>query len=106
MHDGARLAADSPPVGAAAARVHARGQTLYTYLANNMESFLDHGRRFRSGLPISSSRAEGLVNEFASARMGKRRRMRWPPKGAHRVAVTRVPMLDVRLTVANSKRTT
>jgi hypothetical protein len=30
--------------------------------------------------------------------------MRWSPKGAHRVAVTRAAVLDSRLTVANRKR--
>ena len=103
MHDRARLAAEPLAVRAAAARVQARCQTLYTYLANNMESLVDYGRRNRSGLPISSSRAEGSVGDIANARMGKRRRMRWSPKGAHRVAVTRAAVLDGRLTGANSK---
>jgi hypothetical protein len=34
----------------------------------------------------------------------ERRRMRWSPRGAHRVAVTRAAVLDGRLTVANRKR--
>lgn len=55
------------------------------------------------GLPISSDRAERSVDDIANARMGKRRRMRWSPKGAHRVAVTRAAVLDGRLTVANRK---
>ena len=103
MHDCARLAAEPPAVRAAAARVQARCETLYIYLANNMESLLDYGRRYRSGLPISSSRAEGSVDDIANTRMGKRRRMRWSPKGAHRVAVTRAAVLDGRLTVVNSR---
>jgi hypothetical protein len=103
MHDCARLAGESLAVQAAAARVQARCETLYIYLANNIESLVDYGRRYRSGLPISSSRAEGSVDDIANARMGKRRRMRWSPKGAHRVAVTRAAVLDGRLTVANSK---
>ena len=104
MHDCARVAAEPLAVRAAAARVLARCETLYTYLANNMESLVGYGRQYHSGLPISSSRAEGSVDNIANARMGKRRRMRWSPKGAHRVAVTRAAVLDGRLTVPNSKR--
>jgi hypothetical protein len=33
--------------------------------------------------------------------MGKRRRMRWSPKGAHNAAVTRAAVLDGRLTVSH-----
>jgi hypothetical protein len=102
--DCARLEAEPLAVNTAAARVLAPCQTLYTYLANNMESLVDYGRRYRSGLPISSSRAEGSVDDIANARMGKRKRMRWSPKGAHRVAVARAAVLDGRLTVENSKR--
>jgi hypothetical protein len=36
--------------------------------------------------------------------MGKSRRMRWSARGAHRVAVTRVAVLDGRLTVEDRKR--
>lgn len=104
MHDCTRLAEEPLAVRTAAARVQARCETLYTYLANNMESLVDYGRRYLSGLPISSSRAEGSVDDIANARMGKRRRMRWSPKGAHRVAVTKAAVLDGRLTVANRKR--
>lgn len=99
-----RLAAEPWAARAAAARVQARCQTLYTYLANNIESLVDYGRRHRSGLPISSFRAEGSVDDIVNARMGKRRRMRWSTKGAHRVAVTRAAVLDFRLTVTHSKR--
>ena len=103
MHDCARLAEEPLAVRAAAARVQVRCETLYTYLANNIESLADYGRRYRSGLPISSARAEGSGDDIANARMGKRRRMRWSPKGAHRVAVTRAAVLDGRLTVTNSR---
>jgi hypothetical protein len=81
MHDCTRLAEEPLAVRTAAARVQARCETLYTYLANKMESLVDYGRRYRNGLPISSSRAEGSVDDLANARMGKRRRMRWSPKG-------------------------
>ncbi len=97
------LEAEPLAVRSAAACVHARCQTLYAYLASNVESLVDYGRRYRSGLPISSSRAEGSVDDIANARMGKRRRMRWSPKGAHRVALTRTAVLDGRLKVTHSK---
>jgi hypothetical protein len=104
MHDCAGLAEEALSVCTAAARVQARCDTLYTYLANNMESLVGYGRRYRNGLPISSSRAEGSVDDIANARMGKRKRMRWSPKGDHRIAVTKAAVLDGLLTVANGKR--
>ena len=48
--------------------------------------------------------SEDSVDDIANARMGKRRWMRWSPKGAHRVTVTRAAVFDRRLTVENSKR--
>jgi hypothetical protein len=104
MVDCACVSAEPLVVRAAGARVQARGQTFFTYLANNIESIVDCGRRHRSGLPISSSRAEASVDDIANARTGKRRRMRWSPRGTHRVAVTIAAVLDGRLTVAHSKR--
>ena len=85
-------------------RVQARCRELYTYLANNMDSLTDYGRRYRNGLAVSSSRAEGCVDDIGNTRMGKRRRMRWSPKGAHRVAVVRAAVLDGRLTSAYHRR--
>lgn len=73
-----------------------------SYLTNNMGSLVNYGRRYRSGLPISISRAEGCVDDIGNARMGKRRRMRWSPRGAHNVAVTRAAVLDGRLSVSNT----
>jgi hypothetical protein len=60
----------------------------------------ERGHRYRNGLAISSSRAEGCVDDIGNTRMGKQRRMRWSPHGAHRVAVTRAAVLDGRLTVS------
>jgi hypothetical protein len=70
---------------------------LRRYLANNTGSLIDYGERFRSKLPISTSRAEGCVDEIANARMARKQRMRWSPQGAHRVAVVRAAVLDARL---------
>jgi hypothetical protein len=58
-----------------------------------------YGECYRSKLPISTSRAEGCVDEIANARMAKKQRMRWSPRGALRVAVFRAAVLDSRLSV-------
>jgi hypothetical protein len=70
---------------------------LRRYLANNVDSLIDYGARYRSKLPISTSRAEGCVDEIANARMAKKQRMRWSPPGAHCVATVRAAVLDGRL---------
>jgi hypothetical protein len=66
-------------------------------LANNPGSLIDHGERYRSKMPISTSRVEGCVDEIANARMAKKQRMRWSPRCAHRVAVVPAAVLDGRL---------
>ncbi len=95
-----RLRTETIEIRAAAKRVKARSQELYTYLSNNFDALANYGFRHRSGLAISSSRAEGCVDDIGNARMGKRRRMRWSPKGAHRVAITRAAVLDGRLSIS------
>lgn len=75
----------------------ARTMELRTYLENNHAAIVDYGRRRRNGKAVSTSRAEGLVNDIANSRMGKKRRMRWSPQGAHRVATVRAAVLDERL---------
>ena len=100
MVDCARLATDDRAATEAARRVQARCRDLYSYLANNIDNLTNYGCRHRRGLPISSSRAEGCVDDIANTRMGKRRRMRWSPRGAHRLAVVRATVLDGRLTGA------
>lgn len=84
MVDCARLATDDRVATEAARRVQARCRDLYSYIASNMDNLIDYGQRYRRGLPISSSRAEGCVDDIGNTRMGKRRRMRWSPRGAHR----------------------
>jgi hypothetical protein len=64
---------------------------------NNRGAIVSYHRRYHCDRPISTSRAEGCVDEIANARMGKRLRMRWSPRGAHRVAVVRAAVLDGRL---------
>jgi hypothetical protein len=73
---------------------------LRRYLANNTASLIDYGARYRSKLPISTSRAEGCVDEIANTRMAKKQRMRWSPQGAHRISVVRAAVLDGRLKVS------
>lgn len=70
---------------------------LRGYVQNNRTAIVSYHRRYHSDRPVSTSRAEGCVDEIANARMGKRRRMRWSPRGAHRVAVVRAAALDGRL---------
>jgi hypothetical protein len=48
---------------------------LRRYLANNTGSLIDYGTPHRSKLPISTSWAEGCVDEIANARMAKKQRM-------------------------------
>jgi hypothetical protein len=66
---------------------------LQRYLANNVDALMDYGARYRSKLPISTSRAEGCVDEIANVRMAKKQRMRWS-RGAHCVATVRAAVLD------------
>jgi hypothetical protein len=98
--DCGRLHAETKDLRDAVRRVKARCQELYSYLSNNFDALVNYGHRYRNGLAVSSSRAEGCVDDIGNTRMGKRRRMRWSPQGAHRVAITRAAVLDGRLTVS------
>lgn len=84
-------------ISEAALSAAARTMDLQTYLLHNLSALVDYGRRRRQGKAVSTSRAEGLVNEIANVRMGKKQRMRWSPRGAHRVATVRAAVLDGRL---------
>lgn len=81
----------------AALSAAARTMDLQTYMTHNLYALVNLGRRRRQGKAVSTSRAEGLVNEIANVRMGKKQRMRWSPRGAHRVATVRAAVLDGRL---------
>lgn len=98
--DSDRLSVETKDLRDIARHIKARCQELYTYLSNSFDALTDYGRRYRTGLAVSSSCAEGCVDDIGNARMGKRRRMRWSPKGAHRVAITRAAVLDGRLGVS------
>ena len=69
----------------------ARNMELKTYLEYNHSAVANYAHRRRQGKAVSTSRAEGLVNDIANVRMGKKQRMRWSPRGAHPVATVRPP---------------
>ena len=81
---------------ARAKRLLARCTELRSYIETNEGALIDYGQRYRAGKPISTSRAEGTVNQLVSARMNKRQQMRWSPQGAHRVLQVRAAVLDGR----------
>ena len=57
---------------------------------------IDYGPHHEAGKPISTSQAEGPVNQLVSARMNKRQQMRWLPCDTHRVLQVRAAVLDGR----------
>lgn len=88
---------NDPAMEAGARRLVARCTELQAYIETNEGALIDYGQRHRDGKPISTSRAEGTVNQLVSARMNKRQQMRWSPRGAHRVLQVRAAVLDGRL---------
>ena len=88
---------NDPATETRAKRLVARCTELRTYIETNEGALIDYGERYRAGKPISTSRAEGTVNQLVNARMNKRRQMRWSPQGAHRVLQVRAAVLDGRL---------
>ena len=87
---------NEPVAEATVRRLAARCAELRSYIENNEGALIDYGQRSRAGKPISTSRAEGTVNQLVNARMNKRRQMRWSPRGAHRVLQVRAAVLDGR----------
>ena len=87
---------NDPAMGAGVKRLVARCKELRAYIESNRDALIDYGQRHRAGKPISTSRAEGTVNQLVSARMNKHRQMRWSPRGAHRVLQVRAAVLDGR----------
>jgi len=88
---------NEPAAEAKVGRLVARCTELRSYIENNEGALIDYGQRYRAGKPISTSRAEGTVNQLVNARMNKRRPMRWSPRGAYRVLQVRAAVLDGRL---------
>jgi len=87
---------NEPGVEAKTRRLVARCTERRRAIENNEGALIDDGQRYRAGKPISTSRAEGAVNQLVSARMNKRLQMRWSPGGAHRVLQVRAAVLDGR----------
>ncbi len=87
---------NDPAMEARAKRLVARCTELRDYIESNEGALIGYGQRHRTGKPISTSRAEGTVNQLVNARMNKRRQMRWSPRGAHRVLQVRAAVLDGR----------
>ncbi len=87
---------NEPTIEARARRLVARCTELQAYIETNEGALIDYGQRCRAGKPISTSWAEGTVNQLVSARMNKRRPMRWSRRGAHRVLQVRAAVLDGR----------
>jgi len=87
---------NEPVAKATVRRLAARCAELRSYIENNEGALIDYGQRSRAGKPISTSRAEGTVNQLVNARINKRRQMRWSPRGAHRVLQVRAAVLDGR----------
>ncbi len=87
---------NDPAMEATAKRLLAGCTELRSYIETHEGALIDYGQRSRAGKPISTSRAEGTVNQMVSARMNKRRQMRWSPRGAQRVLQVRAAVLDGR----------
>lgn len=69
------------------------------YLCNNETALIDYVASYRAAQPVSTSRAEGCVDEIVNARIGERRRMRWSDRGAQRVAIVGAAVLGGRISM-------
>jgi len=83
-------------IDAKARRLVARCTELRSYIKPNEGALIDYGKRYRAGKPISTSRAEGTVDQLVHARVNKRRQMRWSHPGAHRALQVRATVPDGR----------
>jgi hypothetical protein len=64
------------------------------YIAENAESLINYGERYRAGERISSCLAESTVNAVISKRFAKRQQMQWTKRGAHLLLQNRTRALD------------
>ncbi|MEV0585326.1 ISKra4 family transposase [Nonomuraea sp. NPDC050310] len=67
---------------------------FHTYIDRNQHEIPNYGERHRNGEAISSATAEATVNHVISRRMVKKQRMRWTPRGAHRLLQIRTRVLN------------
>ena len=67
---------------------------LLYYAQDNADYLVNYARRYRDGLPISSSMAESTVNQIISHRFVKKQQMRWSPKAAHQLLQVRTAVLN------------
>ena len=88
---------NDPAMQARAKRLLARCTEPQAYIETNEGALIDYGQRSRAGKPISTSRAEGTINQLVNARMNTRRQTRWSPQGAHQVLQVKAAVLDGQL---------
>jgi len=69
-------------------------ERVLNYLDQNGRYLVPYAARYRAGQAISSATAESAVNELVSARMAKRRQMRWSEQGAHLLVQVRSAVLN------------
>lgn len=70
---------------------------LIAYLANNIDSLPNYGRRYRAGQRISSAFVESAVNQLIDKRMSKSQQMRWDSHCAHQLLQVRVRVVGGQL---------
>ena len=61
---------NDPATEAGARRLVARCAELQSYIETNKGALIDYGQRYRAGKPISTSRAEGTVNQLVIPTLG------------------------------------
>ncbi len=71
------------------AQLESRTWELACYVEANRGSMIHYAKRHREGKPISTAMAESGVNQILNARMCKRQKMRWSPRGVHLLAQVR-----------------
>ena len=65
------------------ARLRSLGAQLLTYVVSSRNAIINYGKRYRAGLRVASTLAEGAVNSIVGKRMAKSQQMRWSVRGAH-----------------------